>query len=86
MTRAQGKHRENTGNLVLIRTWQPCLCISYPCYFLQALLSEFHRFHMEEVPPRLRDKQRLAHLYEELQVRHMLLLLLSRTVTSYSDK
>ena len=24
MTRAQGKDREKTGNLVLIRAWQPC--------------------------------------------------------------
>ena len=56
-------------------------------FYFQALLSEFHRFRMEEVPPRLRDKQRLAHLYEELQVRHLILLsLLSRTVPYQNGK
>ena len=45
--------------------------------YFQALLSEFHRFRMEEVPPRLRDKQRLAHLYEELQVRHLILFIVT---------
>ena len=25
--RAQGKHRENTGNFVLMRAWQPCFIL-----------------------------------------------------------
>ena len=31
MAGAQGKSRENTGNLVLIGTWQPCVNVS--CYW-----------------------------------------------------
>ena len=37
-------------------------------YFFQALLAEFNRFRVEDVPPRLNQKQKLGHLYDELQV------------------
>ena len=36
MARAQGKDRENTGNLVLIGAWQPCYYHYYILhYYLQ---------------------------------------------------
>ena len=37
-----------------------------PC--LQAMLAEYNRFKMEDVPPRLETKQRLLKLFDEIQV------------------
>lgn len=36
---------------------------------MKKLANESVRFRNEEVPPRQRDKQRLQHMYRELQVR-----------------
>ena len=41
MTRAQGKRREKTGNLVLIRAWQPCLNLGQSSQYNVYLFSSF---------------------------------------------
>lgn len=38
-------------------------------FLFQSLLAEFNRFRIEDVPPRLAKKQKLGHLYDELQVK-----------------
>ena len=43
MARAQGKDRENTGNLVLIGAWQPCCMLNFLSLANAALYRPLHR-------------------------------------------